>query len=109
MRIRRLYAIPALTAAAFAFAWWARLTMGRLWSGYVSRTADHRIVDNGPFAIVRHPIYSAIIFAACQEATKAARRPMSNISQFDSGFSQKPTGWVSSSGMTIALLTSSFP
>ncbi|HXM00167.1 MAG TPA: isoprenylcysteine carboxylmethyltransferase family protein [Rhizomicrobium sp.] len=54
----------ALTAAAFAFAWWARLTMGRLWSGYVSRLADHRIVDSGPFAIVRHPIYSAIIFAA---------------------------------------------
>ena len=54
----------ALTALAFAFCWWARLTMGRLWSGYVARNADHRIVDNGPFAIVRHPIYTGVIFAA---------------------------------------------
>jgi protein-S-isoprenylcysteine O-methyltransferase Ste14 len=53
-----------LTALAFAFLWWARLTMGRLWSGYVARNADHRIVDSGPFAIVRHPIYTGIIFSA---------------------------------------------
>jgi protein-S-isoprenylcysteine O-methyltransferase Ste14 len=53
-----------LTAACFLFAWWARLTMGRLWSGLISRLPDHRIVDTGPFAIVRHPIYTAIIAAA---------------------------------------------
>ncbi|HEY2071188.1 MAG TPA: isoprenylcysteine carboxylmethyltransferase family protein [Rhizomicrobium sp.] len=52
-----------LTALCFLFAWWARLTMGRLWSGMVSRLADHRIVDTGPFAIVRHPIYTAVIIA----------------------------------------------
>lgn len=54
----------ALTALCFAFAWWARLTMGRLWNGFVGRTENHRIVDTGPFAIVRHPIYTAIISAA---------------------------------------------
>jgi protein-S-isoprenylcysteine O-methyltransferase Ste14 len=54
----------ALTALAFAFCWWARLTMGKLWSGFVARSADHRIVDTGPFAIVRHPIYTGVIFAA---------------------------------------------
>jgi protein-S-isoprenylcysteine O-methyltransferase Ste14 len=54
----------ASTALCFAFAWWARLTMGRLWNGWVGRTEDHRIVDTGPFAIVRHPIYTAIIAAA---------------------------------------------
>ena len=53
-----------LTALCFAFAWWARLTMGKLWSGYVGRLENHRILDSGPFAIVRHPIYSAIIAAA---------------------------------------------
>jgi protein-S-isoprenylcysteine O-methyltransferase Ste14 len=53
-----------LTAFAFLFCWWARLTMGRLWSGFISRLEDHRIVDTGPFAIVRHPIYTGIIFAA---------------------------------------------
>jgi protein-S-isoprenylcysteine O-methyltransferase Ste14 len=54
----------ALTALAFAFCWWARITMGRLWSGYISLTADHRVIDTGPFGIVRHPIYSGVIFAA---------------------------------------------
>jgi protein-S-isoprenylcysteine O-methyltransferase Ste14 len=53
-----------LTAFAFAFCWWARLEMGRLWSGYISRLADHRVVDTGPFRIVRHPIYTGVIFAA---------------------------------------------
>ena len=53
-----------LTAVCFLFCWWARLTMGRLWSGFISRLADHRIVDTGPFAIVRHPIYTGIIAAA---------------------------------------------
>ncbi len=53
-----------LTALAFVFCWWARITMGRLWSGYISRTENHRIVDTGPFAIVRHPIYSGVIAAA---------------------------------------------
>ncbi|HTQ12762.1 MAG TPA: isoprenylcysteine carboxylmethyltransferase family protein [Rhizomicrobium sp.] len=53
-----------LTALCFAFCWWARLTMGRLWSGFVSRLENHRIVDTGPFAIVRHPIYTGIIVAS---------------------------------------------
>ena len=57
------WVVFGLTALCFVFAWWARLTMGRLWSGMISRLQDHRIVDNGPFAIVRHPIYTAIIAA----------------------------------------------
>jgi protein-S-isoprenylcysteine O-methyltransferase Ste14 len=58
------WSLFGLTALAFAFCWWARLTMGRLWSGLVSRLEDHRIIDTGPFAIVRHPIYSGVIMAA---------------------------------------------
>jgi len=54
----------ALTAVSFAFCWWARVTMGRLWSGYISRTDNHRVIDTGPFAIVRHPIYTGVISAA---------------------------------------------
>lgn len=59
-----IWALFALIALAFAFCWWARITMGRLWSGLISRTENHRIIDSGPFAVVRHPIYTAIIFAA---------------------------------------------
>lgn len=50
--------------AGFGFAWWARIHLGRLWSAFVTRKADHRIVDTGPYGIVRHPIYTGIILAA---------------------------------------------
>lgn len=46
------------------FTWWARLHLGRLWSSSVTRKADHRIVDTGPYGVVRHPIYSGLILAA---------------------------------------------
>ena len=45
--------------------------MGRLWSGYVTLKEGHRVVDTGPYALVRHPIYSGITFAAL--ATAALR------------------------------------
>jgi protein-S-isoprenylcysteine O-methyltransferase Ste14 len=49
--------------AGIAFAWWARLHLGALWSGTVTRKEDHRIVDSGPYGIVRHPIYSGLLFS----------------------------------------------
>ncbi len=57
-----------LTLPGFAFAWWARIHLGRLWSGSVARKAGHRIVDTGPYAIVRHPIYSGLILATLVSA-----------------------------------------
>jgi protein-S-isoprenylcysteine O-methyltransferase Ste14 len=53
------------------FAWWARLHLGTLWSGDVTRKADHLIVDTGPYRLVRHPIYTGIILALL--ATAAAQ------------------------------------
>lgn len=53
-----------LAAAGFAFCWWARLELGPLWSGTITRKADHKIIDTGPYAIVRHPIYTGILIAA---------------------------------------------
>lgn len=64
----------ALTAAAvggFAFTWWARLHLGRMWSSGVARKADHRVIDTGPYGLVRHPIYSGLSLAAL--ATAAMR------------------------------------
>lgn len=58
------WALVGLTAAGFALACWARLALGRLWSAGVERKADHRLVDDGPYAIVRHPIYTGLIAAA---------------------------------------------
>jgi len=47
----------------FAFTWWARLHLGRLWSSTVTRKADHHVVNTGPYAMVRHPIYTGILIA----------------------------------------------
>jgi protein-S-isoprenylcysteine O-methyltransferase Ste14 len=60
-----------LTLPGFAFAWWARVHLGRLWSGSVTRKEGHRIVDTGPYAIVRHPIYTGLIWATSVSAVAA--------------------------------------
>ena len=58
------WCLVGLTVMGFAFCWWARIHLGRLWSSSVTRKADHHIVDTGPYALVRHPIYTGIIIAA---------------------------------------------
>jgi len=53
-----------LCADGIAFAWWARIHLGRLWSGYITHKEGHRVVDTGPYRIVRHPIYTGLITSA---------------------------------------------
>jgi protein-S-isoprenylcysteine O-methyltransferase Ste14 len=65
------WALVPAALAGLLVAWWARIHLGRLWSSSVSRKADHHVVDTGPYAIVRHPIYTGIIFASA--ATVAMR------------------------------------
>ena len=64
--------LVVVTVAGFAFTWWARIHLGRLWSSNVGRKADHHIVDTGPYAIVRHPIYTGIMFASISTAALRA-------------------------------------
>ncbi len=52
-----------LVAVGFAFAWWARIHIGRLWSGSITHKENHHIIDTGPYQIVRHPIYTGVSFA----------------------------------------------
>ena len=53
-----------LVLAGVAFAVWARVVLGHNWSGLVMMVRDgHQLVQRGPYAIVRHPIYIGMFFA----------------------------------------------
>jgi protein-S-isoprenylcysteine O-methyltransferase Ste14 len=62
------WACFGLVVAGFLFCWWARLHLGQLWSGNITLKADHRVVDTGPYRLVRHPIYTGMILAALATA-----------------------------------------
>ena len=47
-----------LVALGLAYAVWARLHLGRMWSAVVTVKAEHRIVKTGPYTLTRHPIYT---------------------------------------------------
>ncbi|HEX3430436.1 MAG TPA: isoprenylcysteine carboxylmethyltransferase family protein [Rhizomicrobium sp.] len=66
------WALFALVVSGFAFCWWARLHLGRMWSGFVTLKEEHRVVETGPYGLVRHPIYTGIMFAALTTALMRA-------------------------------------
>ena len=45
------------------FAVWARVTLGSNWSGTVTVKENHTLITRGPYAWVRHPIYTGILLA----------------------------------------------
>jgi protein-S-isoprenylcysteine O-methyltransferase Ste14 len=54
----------ALEFVSVAFAIWARATIGKNWSGaVVTLKEDHQLVTGGPYAYVRHPIYTGFLGA----------------------------------------------
>jgi protein-S-isoprenylcysteine O-methyltransferase Ste14 len=71
------YALAGLTCAGFLFAAWARLRLGSLWSADIARKEGHIVIDTGPYALVRHPIYTGILCATL--ATGAAKATLPAI------------------------------
>ena len=57
------YSGVLLTFSGVAFAIWARFLIGRNWSASVSVKHDHQLIRSGPYAVVRHPIYSGFLLA----------------------------------------------
>jgi len=53
----------AIVAAGLAFAIWARVFLGRNWSGTVTLKEQHELIRSGPYRWVRHPIYTGLLFA----------------------------------------------
>lgn len=57
----------AVTAAGLLFTVWARTHLGRNWSALVTIKEEQELITTGPYALVRHPIYTGLLvaFIAC--------------------------------------------
>ena len=53
----------ALTIVGALFAVWARFYLGGNWSLTVTVKEGHTLIRGGPYAVVRHPIYSGLSLA----------------------------------------------
>lgn len=53
----------ALVVAGLGIAVAARVHLGGNWSGTVTLKKDHELVQSGPYALVRHPIYTGLLVA----------------------------------------------
>jgi protein-S-isoprenylcysteine O-methyltransferase Ste14 len=49
-----------LTWLGILFAIWARYHIGQFWSGRVTLKEDHELIRTGPYARMRHPIYTGL-------------------------------------------------
>jgi protein-S-isoprenylcysteine O-methyltransferase Ste14 len=52
-----------LMVAGLGFTVWARVHLGANWSGTVTLKESHELVRSGPYAWVRHPIYTGLLTA----------------------------------------------
>jgi protein-S-isoprenylcysteine O-methyltransferase Ste14 len=57
-----------LALAGITLALWARLHLGRNWSDKVVLKVDHELIRSGPYAYLRHPIYSGVLLGVAGTA-----------------------------------------
>lgn len=57
-----------LTWAGIGLAIWARYHLGQYWSGRITLKEGHQLIRTGPYARLRHPIYTGLTLAAIGSA-----------------------------------------
>jgi protein-S-isoprenylcysteine O-methyltransferase Ste14 len=62
-----------ITWAGVLFAIWARYHLGRFWSSTVALREGHQLIRSGPYAKIRHPIYTGMLSAALGTALAFGR------------------------------------
>lgn len=79
-----------LTLAGALFAIWARYTIGKEWSAEVQIKQGHELIRSGPYAYIRHPIYTGILLALGGTAiTISEYRAVLGVALFLIGFVRK--------------------
>ncbi len=72
---RGTFVVVPIMLISLCFTWWARIQLGRLWSGVITRKDGHKLIDTGPYAFVRHPIYTGLVIALFATAAVEATAP----------------------------------
>lgn len=84
------WAGAALTLLGVLFAIWARFTIGKEWSAEVQIKEGHQLIRTGPYAHIRHPIYTGMLLALCGTAvTIGEYRAILGVALFLFGFIRK--------------------
>ena len=73
------------TWGGIGLALWARVHLGQYWSARITLKEDHQLIRTGPYARLRHPIYTGLDLAAIGSAVvidhwrcAAGREPLSS-------------------------------
>ena len=56
------------TWTGIGLALWARVHLGQYWSARITLKEDHQLIRTGPYARLRHPIYTGLDLAAIGSA-----------------------------------------
>lgn len=84
------WAGAVITLLGVLFAIWARFTIGKEWSAEVQIKEGHQLISNGPYAHIRHPIYTGILLALCGTAIAISEyRAILGVVLFLVGFIRK--------------------
>jgi len=62
-----------VTLAGLGFAVWARIHLGRFWSGAITLKEGHRLIRSGPYQFVRNPIYTGFLTGVAGTAIALGR------------------------------------
>ena len=60
-----------MTVLGLLFTVWGRIHLGRYWSGMVTLKEGHRLIRTGPYALVRHPLYTGFLRGGAGSALAA--------------------------------------
>jgi protein-S-isoprenylcysteine O-methyltransferase Ste14 len=61
----RIAVSASFLALAGTLSWTATRSLGRQWRIDAGLDADHELVMSGPYRLVRHPIYTSMLFLLC--------------------------------------------